>query len=370
MQKKSWVKVMVMAADLALVSWLTWHTMVPEHQKAEIRMRVAQELRNKSLRLAKAAARNGMALELAAGTTHAGKAWYETARMVMIHGYERAEESLVPGRGQMAHLLLGRLRAAGLRAVQDTVPRPFTVSVLRGPTEQAPVVRVLHRASPPVFPPLARRQRKAPRRVQKGRRMTDEENIPPLRDLLMIRMTWKGGLQGKTHPYLHQHDVVPEPGWPVGRKGRMLARLWQQLAKPTSDGMLINDGDCVIDSHDMIAMVWAAGNERDAVHTAPVRLWPSCTGLPDWVWAHRHEVDSDIDLDVIMKDWQTDVDDPQLFSFNFTFIPRRLIEACIERGMEDWIFPHVDENMWMTARDEGIPVRVVRNGCHPRHMNY
>jgi hypothetical protein len=199
--------------------------------------------------------------------------------------------------------------------------------------------------------------------------MTDQAP-DQLNDLIMARMTWKGHTTGANHPHLTQYDVVPEPGWPVGRKGMMFTRMWQQLAKPTSEGILINDGDCVIDGYDFTAMVWAVGQERDAVHAGPVRLWPKATGYPDWVWGHRHEPIPGAGLDVQMKDWQTDVDDPVMFSFNFTFIPRRLMEAAIKHGLEDQIFPHVDEFMWMVARDEGIPVRPVRYGCAPKHMNF
>lgn len=203
--------------------------------------------------------------------------------------------------------------------------------------------------------------------------MTDTQP-DDLHDLLMCRMTWKGHTTGPNHPHLTQYDVVPEPGWPVGRKGLMLTEMWRQLSKPTSEGMLINDGDCVIDGYDFTAMVWSVGQARTDVHVAPVRLWPKATGYPDWVWGHRHEPllagDGSVDIGVQMKDWQTDVDDPVMFSFNFTFIPRRLMEAAIERGLAEQIFPHVDEFMWMVARDEGIPVRTVRYGCAPKHMNF
>jgi hypothetical protein len=191
-----------------------------------------------------------------------------------------------------------------------------------------------------------------------------------LNEVLIIRVAWKGQLEGRTHPSFAVHSVDPEPGWPAGRKGLMLARLWQQLSKPVSDGMLICDGDVVIDPVDFGAMAYAAGCEPDAVHVAPVRLWPRATGLPGWVWAHRKPLPPDTPDDKAMEAWQTDVDDPVMFSFNFTYLPARLVKGAIKAGLENWIYPHVDQGMWETARDLGIPVRVVRNDCHPRHVNY
>ena len=174
-----------------------------------------------------------------------------------------------------------------------------------------------------------------------------------LNHVLIIRVCWRGQLEGRTHPSFAVHSVEPEPGWPVGRKGLMLASLWRQVVPAGSDGMLICDGDVVIDPADMIAMTDAACGAPDAVHAAPVRLWPRATGFPEPVWAHRPDLH----------------DPPVMFSFGFTFLPARLIEGAIKAGLEKWHYPNVDRGMWETARDMGVPVRVVRD-CHPRHLNY
>jgi hypothetical protein len=191
-----------------------------------------------------------------------------------------------------------------------------------------------------------------------------------LNDLLIIRLAWMGKLDGRTHPSFAVHEIHPEPGWPVGRKGLLIHSLWKQLAKPISDGILIMDGDVVIDPADFGAMAYAAGCEPEAVHVAPVRLWPHATGLPGWVWAHRRPLPLTMPDDEAMAAWQEDIDDPVMFSFNFTYLPRRLVEGAVKSGLKTWTYPNVDRRMWETARDLGIPVRVVRNGCHPRHTNY
>jgi len=180
-----------------------------------------------------------------------------------------------------------------------------------------------------------------------------------LNHVLIIRVCWRGQLEGRTHPSFAVHSVEPEPGWPVGRKGLMLASLWRQVVPAGSDGMLICDGDVVIDPHDMAAMTEAACGEPDAVHTAPVKLWPRATGFPDWVWAHAPADGYG----------QADVDDPVMFSFGFTFLPAWLIDRAIKDGLDSWHYPNVDRGMWQTARDYSVPVRVVRD-CHPRHLNY
>lgn len=201
--------------------------------------------------------------------------------------------------------------------------------------------------------------------------MSEQVEAPAeLHNVLLWRLCWKGRLEGRTHPNFTVHSVEQEPEWPIGRKGLMMAQMWKQLRKPDTDGLLIMDGDVVIDPDDFTAMLWSVAHDREAVWVAPVKLWPKATGLPGWVWGHRRQIPRDLPDDQAMAEWQTDRDDPVMFSFNFTWIPVRLMEGAVKAGLREWIYPHVDEGMWKTAKELGIPVRVVRNGCHPRHVNY
>lgn len=192
-----------------------------------------------------------------------------------------------------------------------------------------------------------------------------------LNHVLMITLAWKGQVPVERHPRFTVHDIVPEPGWPAGRKGLLLASVWETHKQDDSDGIFICDADVAIDQHDMQLMINAACCEPEAVHVAPVKLWPRATQLPDWVWGHRRPVTRPgVTNEEIMAAWQEDIDDPTMFSFNFTYLPRRLVEGAVKSGLKKWIYPHVDEKMSELAQELGIPVRVVRNGCSPRHMHY
>jgi hypothetical protein len=191
-----------------------------------------------------------------------------------------------------------------------------------------------------------------------------------LNDLVCLRIAWRGEVTGQTMLPFRKADVMPENGYPVGRKGLVLHSAWRQLSKATSDGMLIQDGDVIIDPVDLTAMLTHVATDVDAVWTAPVRLWPKSTHLPSWVWGHRRALPEGTSADETMKAWQTDIDDPVWFTFNFTFLPARLVEGCVKAGLKNWIYPHVDQHVHETAAKLGIPVRVVRGGCGPRHLNY
>jgi hypothetical protein len=190
-----------------------------------------------------------------------------------------------------------------------------------------------------------------------------------LTDLIHCRLAWKGHFEGRTLPSFTEHSIGPEPGYPLGRKGMFLASLWRELAQPTTDGFIINDGDVVVDPHDYNALLLYVASEKDAVWTAPVKLWPKATQLPEWIWGHRKPLDPSLTIPEVVKAWQEDVDDPVMFSFCFTWLPRRLMLAALEDGLETWRYPKVDWNMWETAQKHGIPVHTIRD-CHPRHLNY
>jgi hypothetical protein len=86
-RRKMALQLVLLLAQLGLMAWL----LTPEHQRRQLCMRLARRTRTVALAAAKSAGRNGMALELAAGGEHAGKAWYEAARLLMTEGVDRAE---------------------------------------------------------------------------------------------------------------------------------------------------------------------------------------------------------------------------------------------------------------------------------------
>jgi hypothetical protein len=177
-------------------------------------------------------------------------------------------------------------------------------------------------------------------------------------ELCRVRIDWDRTMLAYRLAGWHTVHIGPEASHPFGRKGLALAGAWRQLKSNSTDGMLILDGDVAVDILDMAAMNASIHVEPDAVHIAPVRLWPASSGEPSWVWAH----------------WEDDMtqepcDSPRRFSFCFTYLPRRLIDACLKAGLETWTFPHVDRLVSVEARKQGIPVRVVQ-GCTPKHVHF
>lgn len=180
---------------------------------------------------------------------------------------------------------------------------------------------------------------------------------------LFVRMNWD-----RTAPRLRL-DLMrcldlhygPEPGWPFGRRGAAMESAWKHQAPPNAAGMLILDGDVIIDPHDYIQMVASVQLIPEAVHVAPVRLWPvSNTDSDRWVWAHWRDGN---------KTNEYVEQEPDFFCFNFTFLPRRLLELCTKAGLKQWVFPSVDTRVSRVCRDAGIPVRVVPD-CFPKHMHF
>jgi hypothetical protein len=146
--------------------------------------------------------------------------------------------------------------------------------------------------------------------------------------------------------------------YPVGRKGHVLARTWEQLADPETAGMLILDGDVAVDPLDCGAMGDAIKAHPEIVHVAPIRLWPASTHLETWVWGHGWGQYS--------QGWTKKIN---WFTFGFTYLPARLIVLAITAGLADWHYPNVDKRVCAVANTHGIEVKLV-NDCHPKHCNF
>lgn len=164
-----------------------------------------------------------------------------------------------------------------------------------------------------------------------------------------------------TRPPFRRVNIETSTEYPIGRRGLLLANCWKSLAVKNTSGMLMMDGDIVIDPCDLDGMFQVMKRWSDDVITAPVRIWPVSTQRPTWSWGHRHSYDN-------YKHWQENVSDPDMFSLSFTYIPRRLIEASMP-DLKDWVYPHVDVGFGEVAKKEGIPVHVADN-CWPKHCNY
>lgn len=174
----------------------------------------------------------------------------------------------------------------------------------------------------------------------------------------MVRLDWDHTALPLPGLGFYALRITPEPGHPFGRKGLALAAAWEQLAGPAAAGLVILDGDVAVDPQDIAAMLAAIHLDPGAVHVAPVRLWPASTKRDRWVWGHGR---GDFSRD--------DPDDPDVFGFCFTYLPRRLVDACVKSGLAGWRYPHVDRLTSRRARALRIPVRVVR-GATPKHVNY
>ena len=189
-------------------------------------------------------------------------------------------------------------------------------------------------------------------------------------EIICIQAGWNGGalklppLQYRRGDRLfrakfHKVSVAATDDYPLGRKGLVLARAWEQLGPPAkAEGMLVLDGDVAVDPVMVRQMMDAIDGAPGIVHTAPVKIWPVSTHRQDWVWAHwENRASQHID------------DTASWFSFNFTYLPAALLAACIKRGMKKWIYPAVDANVSRTARAENIEARPVPD-CFPVHLHW
>jgi hypothetical protein len=178
-------------------------------------------------------------------------------------------------------------------------------------------------------------------------------------DILRVQVIWNN--RTPATPFLGFRDlhVNPEPDFPFGRKGLVFASAWDQLGLPgEAIGMLILDGDVAIDPHDNRMMHECIYLEPECVWVAPCKLWPVSHLGPNWVWGHGKE-----------RFTQEDVDDPDMFSFSFTYLPAALMNGMMENDLVDLCYPVVDMSTWELARKMGLTVKVARE-CAPKHLHW
>jgi len=180
--------------------------------------------------------------------------------------------------------------------------------------------------------------------------------------LFQVRMTWKGSSAPQfLNRHFYQVDVYPEPGYPMGRKGKVFADTWRQIPdnmKPKYDGMLVIEGDVLIDPHDYKQMLKSIESDVNAVWTAPVKVWPITSKFDDWFWCHWATMPS-----------QTLDEYPLRFGYNFTYLPTKLIELAIDAGWENWDYWNDDSEMPIVAMKNQIKVKVPED-CYPKHLHY
>ena len=189
-------------------------------------------------------------------------------------------------------------------------------------------------------------------------------------NLICVKVSWMGYCVNSMETPFHHIRVDPEPTHPKGRKGLVLASAWRQMHGPTDAGMLILDADVVVEPTDLQTMIGHVITDREAVWVGRAKIWPRSTHLPSWVWGHRKPAPEGMTPQQIIEFWQTDIDDPDWFTFCFTYLPKSLIEAAVKAGMKNWHYPNVDKNMHELAKKLGYRVRVVRGDCSPKHINF
>lgn len=180
-------------------------------------------------------------------------------------------------------------------------------------------------------------------------------------EIIMVRVNWDNtALKIPTPGKFHDLHVNPTLEYPFGQKGMVLANAWKQLnVDNVMDGMLILDGDVAIEPIDLANMLHAIHHHDKMVVTAPARIWPRSTKRKEWSWAHWSKGPSQV----------METENIRWFSFNFTYIPKLVIEQAVKDGLMTWAYPRCDNKVSTAAFNAKVPVFVAQNVL-PKHMNY
>jgi hypothetical protein len=154
--------------------------------------------------------------------------------------------------------------------------------------------------------------------------------------------------------------ISPSAEYPTGQKGLALERYWTGQ-NPNNDhvGLLIMDGDVIVDPLDVRFMLDAIENDPSRVYTAPIKLWITADNKMGAEWRWSHQNDDGMSQDIIQY--------PRYFSFGFTWLPADLLDACVAGGLHRYIYPYVDAFVSDIAFKLDIQSTVIYN-CEPKHL--
>lgn len=177
----------------------------------------------------------------------------------------------------------------------------------------------------------------------------------------LVQIEWMGWRISSLTPD-HILRVIPEAGYPRGRKGKLLADIWAGVYGLGADGLVLMDPDVVADPDDWAALAGAASSDPTSVHTGVLKLWPASTGLTGWIWSHRG---GRLGYPENTQDERARI---AYVSTGFVYLPGRLLDAA-----SAWLpgahFLDVDPGLSETALQAGIPMLAVP-ACRPKHVHF
>lgn len=160
----------------------------------------------------------------------------------------------------------------------------------------------------------------------------------------------------------HILHVTQLPGWPNGRRGLLMAQLWDQLAASKPAGILWVDPDIAADPDDLAAMREAVEASPGAMHTGCWKLWPASTSRPDWIWSHRTGT---LGQPVATQDESAPV---AYISNGFLWTPAALIDLARPQ-LPQWRWADIDVGLSELSWLHGID-RTAVHDCRPKHLHF
>lgn len=175
-------------------------------------------------------------------------------------------------------------------------------------------------------------------------------------EVYAVRFSWQTPSALPSPGRFFEVVMTADAEHPHGQRGMWMSRCWDFAQTQGAEGMLCLDGDTAVEPADVAAMGQDIENDPDAVHTTPVRLYPPGK---TWEWAHGRDYYSQRRVTQGIN----------LFGFAFTYLPGSLLNACVDAGMEEWVFPLVNKNLCAVAQKQRCRVHLV-DCVFPTHLHW
>lgn len=180
-------------------------------------------------------------------------------------------------------------------------------------------------------------------------------------DIFIAQAQWNG-YRVNSVPINHVIDARPEPEFPPNHRAQLMSDLWCTDLRSEQPGVLWLTCDVALDPGDLAAMARSIAWRPADVHTGLVKLWPTSTGRPDWMWSHRTGT---IEQPAATQDETAPC---VYFTIDCVWTPARLLDAAFPAISGDY-FSQIDLSLSRIAHGLGIVAHLVP-GCRPKHLHF
>lgn len=171
-----------------------------------------------------------------------------------------------------------------------------------------------------------------------------------------VQMVWAAATPVPLPSGIRRVILTPDADAPHGRYGQAILDAW--IATPAdATGLVVVEQDIALDPAIVAELTQAVARHPCTIWAVPYRLWPTSTGRPTAIWAHRADDGSPSGVTV-----EATAPCPRrctAVGLGCTYLPGPFLNRVAD-ALAGWTYPMVDTYLSAWAHAHGWPMRTTR----------